>query len=154
MPYKVFVSYSSRDLTHAATIKENLKAAGAEVFVAEYSLPAGSQLTDKILSEIRSADLFVVLWSEDAKKSDWVTQEVGVAKAHEKPIIPLLLQKGLDVSGFLTGTKYLAAHEDPAAAHAWLQKHVMGRVAQKSTTEAWVLVGVLGVLLLALSKGK
>lgn len=154
MPFRIFVSYSTKDLSHAAQIKELLESAGAQVFVAEYSLPVGAELTPKILAAIKACDLFLLLWSESAKKSEWVPQEIGAAKAGQRPIVPLLLDKGGEVPGFLRGTKYLRVDDDPTKAYAWLQKHVLGLASEKSKTEGLVLVGVAGVILWALSQGK
>lgn len=151
MAYRVFVSYSSHDRTIAAQVQQWLMSAGAEVFVADYSLPAGADLRQDILRQIRACDLFVLLWSQHAKDSGWVQQEVGAAQGQGKPTIPVVLD-GTPVPGFLQGLKYLPAFDDLEGAMRWLQQHVANRAKTKSTTST--VLGLAGALLLVMSLGQ
>lgn len=147
MVFKVFISYSTRDLTRTAQVKQLLEAAGAQVFVAEYSVLAGANLSQEIMKAIKSSDLFVLLWSHHARRSEWVPQEIGVAKAVNKPIIPVILHASAEVPGFLKGTKYLPLYKDPKRALSWLQRHVATKATEKTTSEQWAWLGVAGVIL-------
>ena len=147
MSFRVFISYSTRDLTRTAQVKQLLEDAGAQVFVAEYSLPAGAELAREIITAIKACDLFVLLWSHHARNSEWVPQEIGVAKGHDKPVIPVVLHAGAEVPGFLRGLKYLPLFKDPRKALAWLQRHVATKVAQRSQAEGVTWLGITGVLL-------
>ena len=91
MGFSVFVSYSTKDISHARKIKLLLERASSEVFLSEYSLSPGSQLDQAIMQAIEGCDLFLLLWSSNARFSEWVPQEIGVAKAHKKPVIPVML---------------------------------------------------------------
>ncbi len=146
MAYRVFVSYSTHDLAIAAQVQQWLRAVGAEVFVAEYSLDPGADLKHDILRKIHACDLFVLLWSEHAEASEWVAQEIGAAQGQGKPTIPVALDT-TKVPGFLRGTKYLPAFKDLPEALRWLQRNVAGRVKGKQQA-AKVMVGIGGVLLL------
>ena len=75
--FSVFISYSTKDLSRARQIKRLLEGTGSKVFLAEYSLPPGSELGQAILGAIKECDLFLLLWSSNAKSSEWVPQEVG-----------------------------------------------------------------------------
>ena len=152
MTYRVFVSYSSRDLATAAQVKQWLTVAGVQVFLAEYSLAAGADLGEAILREIRTCDMFVLLWSTGAKESDWVPQEVGVARGQGKLIVPVLLEHGMKLPAFLAGLKYLPAFKDLGQALEWLRQNVADKARQKSHANAWLGVGGALLLLAALSK--
>lgn len=83
-----------------------------EVFVDERSVIPGQALRIEISKAIMNCDLFVVLWSRNAEASEWVSQEIGVAHAHHKNILPLVLSEGLQLPGFIQELKYLPVWKD------------------------------------------
>jgi len=113
--FKVFVSYSTHDLTNVAQLQQSLSGTGVEVFVAENSVIPGQPLSEKISSAIASCDLFVLIWSVNAKNSEWVSQEIGKAHSLNKQILPLVLTNGLTLPGFISELKYLPVFKDPEA---------------------------------------
>jgi hypothetical protein len=150
MAFRVFVSYSTRDLSVAESLQANLKSAGAEVFLAEYSAIPGQSLPVVILKAIEECDLFLLLWSTSAEGSLWVPQEIGVAQAKRKPIMPVVLHPGIQLTGFIQDLKYLAWYQDPAAAVVWLSNFVSEQRARKSNREAVALLAVSAAILFAL----
>lgn len=148
----MFVSYSSKDIEVAARVKSLLEAADATVYVAEYTLSPGEDLAAAIESSIRECDLFILLWSTNAKASEWVPQEIGIAKALHKPTIPVLLSTGVTPPGFLRGLKYLPADADPKRALTWLQTNVAANIKRKQEQLTWV--GIAGVVIWLLSQRK
>ena len=152
MPYRVFVSYSTRDIARANQLSDLIRRAGAEPYVAEYATAPGTPLSTAIIQAIKTCDLFVLLWSTDARHSEWVPQEIGMAKGAGKPIMPVVLHPGLSLPGFISDLKYLALYQDPSAALVWIQEHVFSRARRKEQTEAWVTLGVGAAILLALSQ--
>ena len=154
MAFKVFISYSTRDLTRTAQVKDLLEAAGAQVFVAEYSVPTGADLAREIIAAIRTCDLFVLLWSHHAKNSEWVSQEIGIAKGCDKLIIPVVLHQSAELLGFLKGTRHLPVYKDPKKIWADLHLFVATKASEKSNREGMALIGVSAVLFLLLSQGK
>ena len=80
MTYSVFISYSTRDLETADLIKRWVDNAGAQAFLAEYSVSPGQVLADDILSAIRQCDLFVLLWSVGAQGSDGSLKRLALPK--------------------------------------------------------------------------
>jgi hypothetical protein len=154
MSFKIFISYSTRDRTRTIQVKRLLERAGAKVFVAEYSLPAGAELTREIIATIKACDLFVLLWSHHARNSEWVPQEIGVAKGCDKLIIPIALHAGAEVPGFLRGIKYLPLYSDPMKALRWLERHIATKVAEKSRADGFILLGVTSVLFWFFSQDK
>ncbi len=154
MSFAVFISYSTRDLASAEALTTWVAKAGAIPFIAEYSVAAGTPLATSIMAAIKSSDLFLLLWSNNAKGSDWVPQEIGVARGAGKPIMPVVLQADLALPGFISDLKYLAVYADPANAVEWLYQHLVARVKEKDVRDAMSAMGVIGAVLLLLSGGK
>lgn len=123
--FKVFVSYSTHDLKNVTELQQSLVGTGVEVFVAEHSVAPSEPLSAKISSAIGACDLFVLLWSGNAKASDWVPQEIGKAHSLQKTILPLVLDEGLALPGFISGLKFLPVFRDPQAAMAQAQDFVL-----------------------------
>ena len=123
--FNVFISYSTHDLTSVTELHQSLNGTGVEVFVAEHSVSPSERLTDKISSAIAACDLFILLWSANARASDWVPQEIGKAHSLNKTILPLVLDEGLDLPGFISGLKYLPVFRDRPAAMAQVQELVL-----------------------------
>src|SRR5438876_5423626 len=75
-PTKVFVSYATADLATVDLIKKWSTDPKVEVFVAEHSARPGTALNELIIAEIQACDLFLLMWSADAARSEYVLQEV------------------------------------------------------------------------------
>ena len=162
MDFKIFFSYSTHDLDDVRLLQEQLVNTGIQVFVAEHSVHAGEQLAPKIIEAIQQCDLFIVLWSQNAKDSEWVAQEIGQARALRKPILPLVLTEGLNLPGFIKNLKYLPVFPNKQAAvlqareiilNAYRQKH-QALIKQKEEEQktALALLGIGSVLLWAFSQ--
>lgn len=129
--FKVFVSYSTHDLKNVTELQQSLVGTAVEVFVAEHSVIPSELLSEKISAAIVDCDLFVLLWSAKAKASDWVPQEIGKAHSLQKTILPLVLDEGLDLPGFISGLKYLPVYLDPQASMAQVQEFVLKKFQAK-----------------------
>ena len=156
---KVFVSYSSLDLSNVAVLQQSLVGTGVEVFVAEHSVRASEALSAGISAAIAACDLFVLLWSVNAKSSDWVSQEIGKAHSLNKRILPLVLTEGLNLPGFISGLKDLPVYKNPAAAMERARSIILEELKAKQATiekqkqnEALVLFGLGAFVLWAFSQ--
>jgi hypothetical protein len=123
--FSIFVSYSTHDLKNVSQLQQSLTGTGVEVFVAEHSVHASEPLSDTISSAISGCDLFVLLWSKNAKASEWVSQEIGKAHSLGKTILPLVIDEGLSLPGFISGLKYIPVFRNPEAAIAEAQNVVL-----------------------------
>jgi hypothetical protein len=148
MAYKVFISYSTMDLPIVDAFRQLLSNADVEVFVAEYSVWPSQQLNQGIEAALRSCDLFVLLWSQNSRASEYVQHEVGVARGCNKTILPVMLQPGLTLPGFVSELKYLPAYQNPPQALAWIQAFVAKNAAQQQ--QAVVVLVLLALLALVL----
>lgn len=153
MGFSVFMSYSTKNLEVAGQVKSLLERTGSRVFLAQSSLAPGVELTQAILSAIERCDLFVLLWSSGARSSEWVPHEIGAARAHAKPVIPVILEAGMELPGFLKGLKYLPLYERPDEALAWLQHNVFERVQKKQQSDGLAWLGIGAAVLWLLSQG-
>jgi hypothetical protein len=154
MSFNVFISYSTRDLAVVTALRQNLDAAGAAAYVAEYSTSPGQSLSQEIRHAIEGCHLFLLVWSTNAQSSEWVPQEIGVATGLRKPIMPVVLHAGLRLPAFLSDLKFLELYKNPEGAVAWLQTFVAARVQHQKQSEAWALIGIVGAILLGLSTRK
>ena len=86
----VFVSYASEDAVIAQRIKTTLKARGIEVWLYEDKLSVG---TENWLNSVRAAILdaacFVIILTPNTIRSEPVHQEITLAYAYRKCILPV-----------------------------------------------------------------
>ena len=151
MAYTVFVSYSSSDLLTVEELRRLFEQSQIKVFVAEYSVSPGAQLAKEIEAAIAACDLFVLLWSSNSRASEWVGQELGIAKAHGKQVLPVVMEEGLQLPGFIKDLKYLSAHKNPQKALAWLRTNVFEKAKAKDQQQGLVWMGLGAGLLWLLS---
>jgi len=76
----VFVSYARSDEDLAAEIADGLREAGYEVW-RDDELPAHRAYAEVIEERIKGAGAVVVLWSDEAAKSQWVRAEADTARS-------------------------------------------------------------------------
>lgn len=72
---KLFISYSHNDLKSAEKIAKIHEALGIEVFFDKHRLKSGYIYSEEIFNFIRTADTFVLCWSENAAQSEYVQKE-------------------------------------------------------------------------------
>lgn len=134
--FNVFVSYSTHDLAQVSQLQQQLLGSPIEVFVAEHSVSPSQDLAQTINMAIEQCDLFVLLWSKNAETSAWVPQEIGKATALKKNILPLVLDDGMQLPGFIQNLKYLPIHSNPAAALEQARKIIFEAYEQKAKRAA------------------
>lgn len=85
--YDVFISYGSEDRPYAMRLSESLKllAPAQAPFFEVASVRAGDNWEDRIQLALESSQHLVVLWSDHAKQSDWVSREIYTFHAIAKP---------------------------------------------------------------------
>lgn len=154
MNYSVFISYSTNDLNVVNHVKSLLEGYGINVYVAEYTAPPGVDLTNHIRDSIANCNLFILLWSSSAKKSEWVTQELAHANANNKIIIPVILEPNLELPVFIKNLKYLEAYTNPQQAFDYLRRHVYEAADKKNKFDGLVLLGLGAALIFLLTSGK
>lgn len=76
---KVFVSYAHEDEGKVKYLAEGLRASGADYFFDRHYLKVGDVYPLKIRQYIENADLFILCWSENAARSEYVRLELDCA---------------------------------------------------------------------------
>ena len=125
MSFKIFVSYSSQDIDNVNQISQLIEESNIEVFVSESSLEIGTELKPALKNAINNCDLFILLWTENAKNSEWVSQEIGIALAKNKTILPLVTSKELSLPGFIKDINHIAIYKDSNKGFSKLRNRVL-----------------------------
>lgn len=76
---KAFISHSSADAALARRVATALRRGRLEVWLDSHDISVGSLLRDELQTEIKNSDAVVLLWSEAASRSRWVSAEVFTA---------------------------------------------------------------------------
>ncbi|MDP2935130.1 MAG: toll/interleukin-1 receptor domain-containing protein [Dehalococcoidia bacterium] len=156
MPYRVFISHSTRDQGLVIALAHLLSEFEIDVFVAEWYLMPGQGLDQKVFGQIDSADCVVVLLTRNGRRSAWVQQEIGWALAKPKIVIPLV-EKGTDPRdlGALQGKDYI--EYDPQDYQSALTKasiYVKSlKLKKEEQKKALLVAGGIVAFLLLLSEG-
>ena len=82
---KVFISYSHQDEAKVKFLHEGLELGGVPHFFDRHYLKTGDVFPQIIQDYINSADLFILCWSENASKSDYVQKERTMALSRAFP---------------------------------------------------------------------
>ncbi|MEO0975028.1 MAG: toll/interleukin-1 receptor domain-containing protein, partial [Pseudomonadota bacterium] len=115
--YKAFLSYANEDRRSARWLHRRLERYRtpkhlrrdhgaprrlAPVFRDREELPAGAPLSDRLNEALRNADYLIVIGSEHAAASEWVSKEVSTFKGLDKGerIIPVLTEDLADDTDF------------------------------------------------------
>lgn len=88
----VFISYSSADANDASLIKNVLVKNGINAWMAPESIPYGSNYTKEIPKAISACSVFLLVLSDNAQKSMWVSAEVERAFKCGKIIMPFVIE--------------------------------------------------------------
>jgi hypothetical protein len=76
---RVFLSYAEEDVADARSIAQRLTGYGIGVWFSEWDAAAGQDLTQQILTQIGSREIFVLLLSPASVASTWVRDELDRA---------------------------------------------------------------------------
>lgn len=89
-PTGIFLSYSHKNKFQAAQLVKLLENKGYQVWW-DRDLTAGDRFPEEIKARLIAANCVVVLWSQDAIKSDWVPEEARLAHTSKK-LVPAMLE--------------------------------------------------------------
>jgi toxoflavin biosynthesis protein ToxD len=97
---RLFLSHSTQDNPWCRVLLAALKAAGYDVWYDEQGLTGGAEWVETLQREVQARDVFVTVLSPDAAASPWVQEEIRLAIATRRTILPVML-KPTRVEGFL-----------------------------------------------------
>ena len=99
---KAFISYSTREKEYGGKIKTILDDIGVESFLAHDDLNVSEEWKRRILSEVKSCQIFIPLLSNSFKESEWCSQETGIVVNRRRVLIIPLSIDGLMPYGFIS----------------------------------------------------
>jgi TIR domain len=89
----VFVSYSHKDRSYVDALVAFMRSVDIAVWT-DHGIGPGARWEHEIEKQIRDCAAFVPVMSASSKAARWVKREVRLAQTLDKPILPLLLEKG------------------------------------------------------------
>ncbi len=90
MPYKVFISHSSRDTWVAEQIEAHVQQAGAVTFLDERNINFGDDFESVIFNELKTIDELLVLLTPWALERPYIWSEIAVARFREIRVVAVL----------------------------------------------------------------
>lgn len=160
MTVTIFFSHSMRDRRWCQVLAMQALNVGVTPYLAEHDPQPGTQLAEKVKRNIRGSDAVVVLLTYNTANSAFVHQEVGLAVAHGKLVIPLV-QPGIGDGQFamLNGVEYIEFDFEHPQQGMQSYTEALTRVVEKQRKrqedmETVVALGVmLFLLVMVLSEG-
>ena len=87
----VFISYSSKNQEDAYAMNLFLRKQNIKTWMAPMDIPIGSQYIQVINKAIKECSCIILLLSNEAQESQWVSREVERAIHYGKNVIPVQL---------------------------------------------------------------
>lgn len=88
-----FISYSTKNQSNADALKQLFERKGIRTWMAPGDIPAGSKYAQVINQAIKECSCFVLLLTDAAQKSVWVSKEVERAVHYGKTVIPIIMEE-------------------------------------------------------------
>lgn len=89
--YKIFISYSRKDIDFVRKLAGDLDKAGYDVWWDITDLRGGDDWVKTLPAAIESSQYFIIVLTPNSVKSEWVQKEYTQALSLHKKIIPLML---------------------------------------------------------------
>ena len=116
----VFISYKRSEVSFAQRIASKLRRLGFEVWY-DTSIPSGKSFDSEIEAALRQAKAVLVLWSPGAVVSDWVRNEAGFAREHEKLVALMVRPCELPIAFRTVQCEPLSSPQFPDEHPSWLK---------------------------------
>lgn len=117
--HNVFISYSTQDMEQALTVRKVLENNQITCWMAPADIPGGSNYTREIPIAIRGCQIFLLVLSQSAQKSQWVLKELETAVSAGKIILPFMLEEcslNDEFNFLLSGAQRYSAYQRKAEA--------------------------------------
>ena len=150
-PYRVFISHSAADRLAVDQIASSCRGVGVEPYIYEHDQRPGQSVAEKVKSQIAASDAVIVLLTTKGADSSYVQQEIGVAVAHNKPVLPLV-EEGVEEAklAMLKGLEYVrfdgAKPDDALGAMAGEIQRLHGK--KQSRQQLYFAIGLVALLII------
>jgi len=112
MNFTVFISHSMKDANLVNTLFSYLKQSGIDAVTSQSFDPTlRRSIQEQIKDLIRRADCVLAFLTHSDKNRDTVYQEIGVARAYNMMIVPIV-ERGIDLPGSLKDLRYIVYDRD------------------------------------------
>jgi len=118
MSRSVFISHSSKDKAIAFDLCDRLEKVGIGCWIAPRDVPPGGSYGVEIIKGISECPVFILIMSENANRSEAVSNEVERAFSYQKTIIPLRIREvmpGQGIEFFVSNAQWVDAFKSPIA---------------------------------------
>lgn len=88
-----FISYSSKNQSFADALKQLLSKNGISSWMAPGDIPAGSKYAQVINQAIKECACVILVLSDAAQNSPWVSKEIERSVHYRKTIIPIRMEE-------------------------------------------------------------
>ena len=134
----IFLSHNAKDKELARTLGGQLRLAGADVWFDEWEIRAGDSIPGKLDEGLSTFNVFVLIWSAHAARSEWVRNELEVAITRrigrtDTRIIPVLLDETA-LPAMLTPLRFIRLDDKTAMSRATME--ILGLQAQRDLIKA------------------
>lgn len=136
MPAQVFISYSSKDRTVANMVCALLEERGHRCWIAPRDIIPGTSWGEAIVDGIKSARVFVLIFSSHANASPQILREVERAVHHGMPILPFRIEEVMperSLEYFMSVPHWLDALSPPVEDHIVRLGDVIDQLASGAT---------------------
>jgi TIR domain len=120
MAFDVFISHSTKDKTVADAACATLEARGIRCWIAPRDVPPAQEWAAALVEAVQECEIFLLVFSHEAKASPQVRREVAQAANSGKQILTLRIEDVLpeaDLKFYLDGLHWLDAISKPFKAH-------------------------------------
>jgi hypothetical protein len=120
MAHDVFISYAEEDKSAADTACTTLESEGISCWIAPRDIRPGAKWEQAIMDAISASRVMVLVFSEDANRSDHVQREVGSAFENGITVIPFRLSNTKPtgvLAYYLRPVQWLDAFTQPLESH-------------------------------------
>mgnify|MGYP005840935151 CR=1 FL=1 len=125
----VFVSYAREDSDFALRLGQDLRAAGAQIWLDQLDIPAGARWDEAVQEALARCPSLLVILSPDSAASDNVMDEVSFALEEGKLVVPVI-GRPCEIPFRLRRLQYIDFTRDYDAALAKLTRSLAGRRAE------------------------
>jgi len=134
MKNDIFISYKSEEFEIASLIRSILEANHLSCWMAPQSIPGGSSYAEEINSAISECSVFVLILSEKAQQSKWISKEIDIALNTNKRVMTVLIED-CNITGafnyYLTDVQRYNAYENMSSALKKLIREVHEHLGHK-----------------------
>lgn len=137
MNHDIFISYSRKDSNIVDEFVNRLEAEGFRVWIDRDGIESGDAFKKVIVKAIKESSIVAFFSSEYSNSSPWTAKEINIAVHHDKPIIPIKIDKTVyndEVEFDLVSLDYVD-YTDPSMRSAMMEKLV--KTVKSRLPERW-----------------